>query len=142
MKKHSAPLLTALLLSTALAASPVFADEDQEKVHYPYGEKVGSKAVNGVTNVATAVLEIPKNIINTTNDSNVIFGVTGGFVKGIMHMTARMVTGVADIVTAPIPTHPISDPAYIWDDFDTDTSYNDVFRLDTEMEDGEEEIVR
>ena len=36
-----------------------------------YGEKVGNKALNAVANLTTGVLEIPKNIINTTNKSNI-----------------------------------------------------------------------
>ena len=143
MKKYPASLLSGLLLGALLVSSPVSkADDSGDKQNYPYGEKVTSKTVNGVANIATAVLEIPKNIINTTNDSNVIFGVTGGLAKGIVHMAARMMTGVADVVTAPIPTHPISDPPYIWEDFDVDTSYNDVFRLDTEMEGSDDDVVR
>lgn len=138
MKKYPAALLSALALSALLAVSPVSqADEDDEGVSYPYGEKVSSKAINGLTNIATAFLEVPKNIINTTNDSNVVYGIIGGGAKGLIHMTGRLLTGVVDLVTAPIPTHPISDPPYIWDDFDTDTSYNEVFRLDTKMEETE-----
>ncbi|MDQ7091611.1 MAG: exosortase system-associated protein, TIGR04073 family [Methylococcales bacterium] len=132
MKKKSPSLVSPLLLAAILTLSSIAqADENSQNTEYPYGEKVGSKALNGITNMTTAVLEIPKNIINTTNNSNIIYGVTGGLFKGIIHMLGRLSTGLVDVITMPIPTYPISEPAYIWDDFDTDTSYKPLFRLDT-----------
>lgn len=94
-----------------------------------YGSHVGDKALNGMANLVTAVLEIPKSIINTTNESNLAYGVVGGLLKGVINTVGRAATGVTDIVTMPIPTKPIAQPVYIWDDFDVDTSYGDVFRL-------------
>ena len=94
-----------------------------------YGSHVGHKALNGMANLATAVLEIPKSIINTTNESNLAYGVVGGLLKGVINTVGRVAIGVTDIVTMPIPTKPIAQPVYIWDDFDVDTSYGDVFRL-------------
>lgn len=61
-------------------SSSLFAEEQQS-----YGSKVGNKALNGLSNIFTAVLEIPKNIINTTNDSNIAYGAVGGLAKG--HLT-------------------------------------------------------
>jgi putative exosortase-associated protein (TIGR04073 family) len=94
-----------------------------------YGEIVGNKALNGFANLSTAWLEIPKNIINTTNQSNFFYGVFGGFLKGLVNTLGRMGVGIADILTIPIPTIPIAYPLYVWDDFDIDTSYGEVFRL-------------
>lgn len=141
MKKYATALLPALLLGALLTVSPISqADEDDQEVTYPYGEKVGAKAANGLTNIATAFLEVPKSIINTTNESNVVYGAIGGLAKGVMHMTGRLLSGVLDLVTAPIPTKPIAEPAYIWEDFDRDTSYNDMFRLDTKIESSEDVV--
>ncbi len=101
--------------------------------HRSYGAKVGNKALNGFANLTTCALEIPKNIINTTNKSNIVYGVVGGLFKGLVHTAGRIGVGVADLVTIPLPTKPIAQPEYIWDDFDVDTSYGPVFRLyDTE----------
>ena len=94
-----------------------------------YGERVGEKAASSFANIATGWLEMPKNIINTTNQSNIVYGFVGGLAKGIIHMGGRMGTGIADLVTLPIPTKPILYPLYIWDDFDVDTNYGDVMRL-------------
>lgn len=97
-----------------------------------YGAKVGSKALNGVTNIASSFLEIPKNMINVTNaeNSNIFFGIVGGGIKGLMDMMGRVSAGIADVITAPLPTKPITQPPYIWQDFDASTSYDDVFRLE------------
>ena len=94
-----------------------------------YGERVGEKALNGFANLTTGILEIPKNIINTTNQSNIIYGFIGGMAKGMVHTAGRMGVGIADLITFPIATKPIAYPIYVWDDFDVDTRYGDVMRL-------------
>ena len=103
------------------------ADEPQQR---SYGSKVGNKALNGFANLTTSVLEIPKNIINTTNKSNIIYGAVGGLFKGLIHTAGRIGVGIADLVTFPLPTKPIAQPRYIWENFDVDTTYGPVFRLD------------
>jgi putative exosortase-associated protein (TIGR04073 family) len=95
-----------------------------------YGEKIGNKAMNGFANITTSPLEMPKNIINTMNQSNFFYGVFGGFIKGLVNTLGRTGCGIADLITFPIPTKPIAYPVYIWDDFDIDTTYGEVFRLD------------
>lgn len=122
MKKLALPLLLASLLMATVSNS--FAEEQQS-----YGSQVGNKALNGFANITTAVLEIPKNIINTTNDSNIAYGIVGGLGKGFLNTVGRMVTGITDLITAPLPTKPIAYPLYVWDDFDEDTTYGEVFRL-------------
>ncbi|WP_031437738.1 exosortase system-associated protein, TIGR04073 family [Methylobacter tundripaludum] len=99
-----------------------------------YGSKVGNKALNAFANLTTSVLEIPKNIINTTNKSNVFYGIVGGVFKGMVNMGGRIGVGIADLVTIPLPTRPIAQPLYIWDNFDVDTTYGPVFRLDQSEE--------
>lgn len=106
-----------------------------------YGSKVGNKALNAFANLTTSVLEIPKNIINTTNKSNIIYGAVGGLFKGLIHTAGRIGVGITDLVTIPLPTKPIAQPLYIWDDFDVDTSYGPVFRLDLTPEAAESPIV-
>lgn len=127
MTKSTLSILFASLLM--LASSNLFAEEQRG-----YGEKVGYKALNGLANIVTSPLEIPKNIINTTNQSNVAYGFVGGLAKGILNTAGRIASGVADLVTFPLPTKPIAQPVYIWDDFDIDTSYGPAFRLDKENE--------
>ncbi|GAB4271567.1 MAG: hypothetical protein Kow0065_21100 [Methylomicrobium sp.] len=107
----------------------VNAQTDHPRISGSYGAKVGHKALNSFGNLGGAVLELPKNIINTTNQSNIFYGVTGGLFKGIVNFAGRIGVGVADLVTIPLPTKPIAYPLYVWDDFDVDTTYGDVYRL-------------
>ena len=95
-----------------------------------YGSKIGNKALSAFANLTTSVLEVPKNIINTSNQSNIFYGIAGGFIKGIINTAGRTGVGIVDLITLPIPTIPIAEPVYIWDNFDADTRYNAAFRLD------------
>lgn len=106
-----------------------------------YGSEIGAKALNGFTNLLTGPLEIPKNIINTTNQSNVFYGIIGGLFKGIVHTAGRLAVGLTDLVTFQLPTKPIAQPLYVWDDFYVDTTYGDVFSLQ-ETQDIEQPIVQ
>lgn len=145
LNRFFAPLLLTGLL-TAYAPLNQAADMQQgygdlsyrtapqiDKAHQEttYGGKVGRKAASAFANLTTGALEIPKNMINTTNQSNVFYGIIGGLFKGIVHTAGRLGVGVADLVTIPLPTKPIAYPVYIWEDFDVDTTYGEVFRLDT-----------
>lgn len=103
-------------------------DEPQQPTSY--GRKIGKKALSGWANLSLGFLEIPKNIINTTNQSNFFYGVFGGLLKGIVNTVGRMGVGIADLITFPLPTKPIARPVFIWDNFDVDTTYGEVFRLD------------
>ncbi|MEQ1621536.1 MAG: exosortase system-associated protein, TIGR04073 family [Methylococcales bacterium] len=118
-----------LFITGLLASSVTLVSANDATDQSSYGSKIGNKALNGFANLATAPLEIPKNIINTTNQSNIFYGVIGGLFKGIVNTGGRIGVGVADLVTFPIPTKPIAYPVYIWDDFDVDTTYGDTFRL-------------
>ncbi|MGR9100478.1 MAG: alanine-zipper protein [Gammaproteobacteria bacterium] len=103
-----------------------------------YGEAVGDKALRAVVNIFSSPLEIPKNVINATNatinpgyyDSNVFFGMTGGTAKGFIVFLGRLGVGLADLITIPLPTKEIAHPNFIWEDFDIDTTFGPVFRLE------------
>jgi len=88
-----------------------------------YISVTGEKFVNGIANVATGVVELPKNIILTTQNDGVAYGVTVGVVTGLMHTVARTVIGALDVVTFWAPTQPSIRPNYVWQDFSTETSY-------------------
>jgi putative exosortase-associated protein (TIGR04073 family) len=141
--------LAALSMVLLLAQMPVFAEdyyqqqlqneqllkrqlELQKKMeHERYRRQVGEKALNGFTNMATAPLEIPKNIINIANepDSNVFYGVFGGIIRGSLDTAGRILNGANDLVTAPLPTKPVVHPYNVWDDFDKTNSYGQFYRL-------------
>ena len=94
-----------------------------------YGQTVGRKLGSGFSNIALGWVEVPKNVISTSNDLNPIAGFTLGIIKGAMHAGARTVTGITDLLTAPVPTKPIVEPDYVWQNFSTDTHYGPVFQL-------------
>ena len=100
-----------------------------------YIRQVGDKALTGTANLVSWPLEFPKNIINVYNypenykDANIFYGFVGGAIRGSFDAMGRIITGTLDLVTAPIPTKPVIEPKYIWDDFDKTNSYGPVFRL-------------
>jgi putative exosortase-associated protein (TIGR04073 family) len=146
--KHIAiavPFATLLLF-----AHPVFAVDDyyQQQLQYQqmlkrqreqieqqedarYRKQVGDKALLGATNIISSPLEIPKNIINLTNEpgGNIFYGIIGGVIRGSIDVAGRVTNGVSDLVTAPLPTKRVVEPRYVWDDFDQYDSYGKVFRL-------------
>ncbi len=94
-----------------------------------YGGQIGKKLGGGLANVATGWLEIPKTVINTTNEYNVALGLTGGLFKGILHMMGRTAAGALDLITFPLPTEPVVQPEFIWKDFNVETHYEPVFNI-------------
>jgi putative exosortase-associated protein (TIGR04073 family) len=96
-----------------------------------YFRQVGDKALYGVTNIVSSPLEVPKNLINLYNDpdSNLMYSIVGGFLKGALDGAARIGNGFTDVVTAPIPTKPAVQPKYVWDDFDKTNTYGPILRL-------------
>ncbi|MFA6164890.1 MAG: exosortase system-associated protein, TIGR04073 family [Methylobacter sp.] len=149
MKTHKHVLIIALLTAFLAAFSPLGSAAgvnnygsgmgSGEHTHckktgsgeQTYGSKIGNKALRGFTNLLLSPMEIPKNVIMTTNESNPFYGIIGGIFKGLMHTAGRMSSGLIDLVFFPLPTKPNTDPIYPWDDyFDRDTSYCDIFDLD------------
>lgn len=108
-----------LMMLLAATVHPALAADAEES----YGQAVGRKVSSGLANIATGVVEIPKNIINVSNQSNFAYGFVGGMLKGLLNTAGRISMGALDLVTAPIPSDPIVRPLYIWDDFSSDTSY-------------------
>ncbi|GAB6067701.1 hypothetical protein JCM13664_10190 [Methylothermus subterraneus] len=100
-----------------------------------YGIKAGRKLGIGLVNVATGWLEIPKSAINTYNQTNFWFGISGGVIKGLVNTGGRVLTGTLDVLTFYVPTKPVPQPRLVWEDFDADTRYGEAFRLDTESAD-------
>lgn len=114
-----------LLIAGWLAFAPWTQADEIES----YGETTGRKALSGLTNMTTSIVEVPKNVINFTNQSNFIFGLGFGGLQGFVNMGGRILVGLSDFILAPLPTQPIVYPLYPWQDFGTDTSYGPIFRL-------------
>jgi putative exosortase-associated protein (TIGR04073 family) len=66
------------------------------------GTLSGTKMERGVKNVALGWTEIPKQIVDTSKQSNVIAGVTVGLVKGVLQAFARTASGAVDVATFPV----------------------------------------
>jgi len=94
-----------------------------------YGRDVAVKLGSGLSNLALAWVEFPKNIINTTNETNVTLGFSGGVLKGGLHTLGRIASGVVDVITSPLPTQPITNPTFVWENFNVETQYGPVFQL-------------
>jgi len=63
-------------------------------------DKVTTKVNRGGKNILTAPLEIPKGVIQTTKESNVIFGVLFGPIRGLCNFFSKVTSGVTDIATS------------------------------------------
>ena len=74
-----------------------------EREDKSYGEKTASKFGNGVIDIATSLLEIPKTIISTTKKEGIASGLTFGLAKGVANTAGQAVTGAANIVSFPVP---------------------------------------
>lgn len=100
-----------------------------------YGDMVLLKLESGLANMATGMAEIPKNMYNVANGSaspknvttnrpgDLLFGITGGGLKGALHALGRTVSGVVDFATCLIPSKPITNPPFVWQNFSVDTQY-------------------
>jgi putative exosortase-associated protein (TIGR04073 family) len=112
-------LFTACVLCSALLSTgSVYAENEHD-----YLSGVGSKLGQGFANTATGVIEIPKNIINISHDQNVFVGLSWGLLRGVMQTVSRTTVGVAELVTAPIPTSDFITPPYVWNRFSEDSRY-------------------
>lgn len=79
------------------------------------------KAGRGLAAMTTPFLEIPGNIVQTTEREGPAVGWTMGFAKGLGMSIVRPIVGVYELVTAPIPApanfEPILQPEYPWSYF-------------------------
>jgi len=96
-----------------------------------YGEKIGQKTLRGLSNATLGILEIPKGIIKTTNDTNAIYGLTAGAFLGLINTLGRTSVGTLDLITFPLPTKPVVQPVHPWQSYLTlPTNYDAIFDLD------------
>jgi len=94
-----------------------------------YPDRMGAKLGNGMANIATGIVEIPKAIINANRNHGPIYAATSGLMTGMVHMVGRTLCGASDLVTFLIPTKPIINPDYIWQNFKQDTGYKGNWEL-------------
>ena len=113
-------LITALVLSFAFSMPSRAENTDG------YAEDFQEKLGHGVANMALGFSEIPKNIINVTDDNGILLGVTWGPLRGVFHGVGRTLMGVAEFLTSPFPTGDYVTPGLPWERFTEDTRYFDA----------------
>lgn len=109
-----------LILSTVFFLSPHAAMAENEP---DYLDKVSAKLENGIANAVGGFIEIPKTVIIMSRSDNPVYGMTVGLLVGVLHTLGRTVYGAVDMATFMIPTKPLVEPDYIWNDFDKMTTY-------------------
>jgi len=68
-----------------------------------YRLTIGEKAARGVKNILLGWTEIPKRVINITKETqNPIWGLFVGTYEGTLKAVGRTLSGVSDVLTAPI----------------------------------------
>lgn len=114
MKKRT--LLSACLITGALLTAPSAHAES-------YLSGFTNKVSQGVANMATGFIEIPKNVINITDEDNIFVGMTWGVLRGAAHGVSRTLVGGVEFISSPIPTGEFISPAYVWERFSEDSRY-------------------
>jgi putative exosortase-associated protein (TIGR04073 family) len=109
-------LVVVLLLAfTSLAAA-----QDPQKPE-AIVEKMSFKLVRGITNVATAVVELPKQSILTVRERGPV-GYAVGPIKGVIMTLYRALMGSVETIGFMVPQpgyyDPMIDPEYVWQDWD------------------------
>ena len=83
-----------------------------------YAQDPAKKLGRGVANILTGWLEIPKNIYNTSIETNPMVGITVGTAKGIGMGIVRTGAGVYEVITFPFPLPedyvPILEPEFVF----------------------------
>ncbi len=110
------------------SSSPLLTETPQEA---SYGQKIGQKALWGLSNASLGFFEIPKNMIKVTNDTNLIYGLTGGLALGVLQTVGRTCVGILDLTFFLLPTKPIVQPIHPWQNYlEVNTAYGDLFDTD------------
>ena len=112
------PTRAARMGVAVLAAALLFAATPAEAQRYNAGRKFG----RGLAGMTTCFLELPGNIVKTSRERGVGWGLTLGFVEGLGRLVVRPLVGVYEFVTAPFPVpagyKPILKPEFPWGYFE------------------------
>lgn len=82
-----------------------------------YAQDATKKLGRGLVNILTGWIELPKNIYETSVESNPLAGITIGLAKGLGMTVVRTGAGIYETVTFPFPLpqeyKPILEPEYV-----------------------------
>lgn len=112
-----------LILSALFFFSPPAAMAGHSAKTESYAAEAGEKLGNGIANVATGFLELPKTMILTSRSEGPAYGMTIGLLTGVLHTVGRTLFGVVDVATFLFPTGTSVKPEVIWEDFNKETTY-------------------
>lgn len=137
--KRSAVMLS-LLLVTLLSTPALAIDAPRPE---SIAEKMSFKLVRGVTNITTAIAELPKQTIMTTRNHGPI-GYVVGPIKGVGMTLYRGFIGITETIFFMVPQpgyyDPMIEPTYVWegwDDIRADRAETETAQADTEKKPGE-----
>lgn len=86
-------------------------------------EKMSFKLVRGITNIATAIVELPKQTIITVRERGPV-GYAVGPIKGIGMTFYRALMGTAETIGFMVPQpgyyDPMVDPEYVWQGWESE----------------------
>ncbi|MFC1806960.1 exosortase system-associated protein, TIGR04073 family [Candidatus Omnitrophota bacterium] len=104
-----------MMLCIAAVSLPAFAQEGS------IVEKMGKKLGRGIVNVATGWVELPKNIYDTSVETNnPLMGITYGTLKGVGMTVVRTGAGAYDVATFlfPVPSEyePLLTPEFVFEE--------------------------
>ena len=118
MPTRAARTRVARMSVVMLAAALFLAAAPAEAKRYDAARKFG----RGLAGMTTCFLELPGNIVKTSRERGVGWGVTLGFVEGLGRLVVRPLVGVYEFVTAPFPVpagyKPILQPEFPWGYFE------------------------
>lgn len=109
----------ALSVALALALTPIAPDVAAAGSDRAYPVQIVSKLWRGAVNVLLSPAELPVNSYKEARRAEMTGGNAGqtmvgygtGFVTGVGYGVARVGVGLFDMVTFPIPTAPVMQPA-------------------------------
>lgn len=116
-------------LSSALLFATLLFSIGYDAAASSYPARLGAKLGNGIANVTTGFIEIPRTIRVANREDGPAYAATAGLMTGIVHMIGRTMSGAYDLATFVIPTRPIVNPDYVWQDFDKETTYRSTWQL-------------
>ena len=112
------PTRAARMGVAVLAVALLFAATPAAAQRYDAARKFG----RGLAGMTTCFLELPGNIVKTSRERGVGWGLTLGFVEGLGRLVVRPLVGVYEFVTAPFPVpagyKPILKPEFPWGYFE------------------------
>jgi len=134
--KRSAVIISLLLVTLFSNSATAMESPKPESI----AEKMSFKLVRGVTNVATAIVELPKQTILTTRTHGDI-GYVVGPIKGIGMTFYRGLIGITETIFFMVPQpgyyDPMIDPTYVWEDWEDPRASVTTAQTTTEQKPGE-----